>query len=126
MKTKASNKLKLLKRFRQLPQRIKIHLVKAFISPILHYPPIPLVTASNTKIKSLQVIQNHALRFAYGTTRLDHVNVNVKSLHEKAELDPLNYSIHTRAESIYRKLQAIDDPHMTYILDNYEPNKDRK
>ena len=124
MKAAATSKRGILRRFKHLPQRIKVHLIKAFISPLLQYPAIPLVTISKRQIKNLQVVQNQALRFALDTTRLDHAINNVKTLHEKACLEPINYSIHTRAESIFRKLHALNDPHMNYITDNYEPEKD--
>ena len=124
MKATATNKLNILRRFKHLPQNIKVHLIKAFISPLLHYPAIPLVTISNRQFKKLQVVQNHALRFALDTTRLDHVINNVKALHEKARIEPLNYSIYKRAESTYGKLQALNDPHMNYVMENYEPEKD--
>lgn len=124
MKVKALRKLNILRRFKQLPQRIKVHLIKAFITPLLLYPPIPLVTASKTQIKKLQVIQNHALRYAFDTSRLEHVINNVKYLHKKADLEPLNYTLHTRADMIFRKTLALNDPYMTYIIDNYNPEKD--
>ena len=123
MKAKTSSKITLLKRFKHLPQNIKVHLIKAFITPLLHYPPIPLVNISNKQIKSLQAIQNRALRFALDTSRLEHVINNVKTLHRKANLEPINYTIYTRAETIFNKLQALNDPYMNYILENYEPEK---
>ena len=124
LKTKASNKISLLQRFKQLPQKIKIHLIKAYISPLLHYPAIPLITISKNQTKALQVLQNRALRFALDTTRLDHVITNVKTLHEKANMEPINYSTYIRAETTFNKLQALNDPHMNHILENYEPEKD--
>ena len=124
IKAKASNKLNTLRRFKQLPQNIKTHLIKAYISPLLHYPPIPLVSISKNQIKKLQVIQNRALRFALDTSRLDHVVNNVKTLHEKANLEPINTTIYTRAEAAYRKLLALEDPHMNFIVEHYEPERD--
>ena len=62
---KGRRTLKELYRFYNLPTNIKIHLIKAFIIPILQYPPIPLITISKTNTNKLQKIQNKALRFAF-------------------------------------------------------------
>lgn len=118
---KGRNNLSELYRFRQLPEKMKVHLVKAFIIPILQYPPIPLATVSRYKQNKLQKIQNSALRFAYNVRWEQHRTM--KSLHEQANLDPINYSLHQKAEKIFQKIQTIEDPQVTYILDNYEEDK---
>lgn len=50
----ASHNLTKLKRFHQMPTKIKTHLVKALILPILDYPPVPIHALSNTQISTLQ------------------------------------------------------------------------
>lgn len=40
-----------LYRFKTLPERIKLHLVKAFIIPVITYPPIPLISISKPNMK---------------------------------------------------------------------------
>lgn len=62
---KGKHALMELRRFYNLPHRIKLHLIKAFIRIILIYALIPTVTVSNTSIKMLQVIQNKGLRYAF-------------------------------------------------------------
>ena len=63
-KNKATAALTKLYRLRDLPEKIKIHLVKALVIPILQYPPIPLHTMSRRQISFLQKVHNKALRFA--------------------------------------------------------------
>ncbi len=48
--TKGNIALQELQRFRNLWTKIKLHLVKAFMLPIILYPVIPLVTISNKNI----------------------------------------------------------------------------
>ena len=60
----ARHNLSKLYRFYDMPIKIKTHLIKALILPILDYPPIPTHTLSKTQISKLQIIQNKALRYA--------------------------------------------------------------
>ena len=62
---KAKETLKNIYIFYQFPVKIKLHLVKTLILPILYYPPIPTHTLSMTQIKKIQKVQNKALRYAY-------------------------------------------------------------
>lgn len=64
-KNKGIKALSELQRFYNVPTNIKLHLIKAFVLPILSYPFIPLITASNTSKKKLQTVQNQTLRFAF-------------------------------------------------------------
>lgn len=77
-----------LYRFRSLPTHIKLHLVKVFIIPLLYYSPIPLLIISKTNMVKLQVIQNKSLRFAFNE-RYPFAR-NRKTLHELANLEPVN------------------------------------
>ncbi len=52
-----------LQRFRNLSTKLKLHLVKVFIVPIILYSIIPLVTINNKNIQKLQSLHNKALRF---------------------------------------------------------------
>ncbi len=63
--TKGNIALQELQRFRNLSTKTKLHLVKAFMLPIILYPIILLVTISNKNIQKLQSLQNKALRFVY-------------------------------------------------------------
>ncbi len=51
--TKGNIALQEQQRFRNLSTKIKLHLVKAFMRPIILYPIIPLVTISNKIIQKL-------------------------------------------------------------------------
>lgn len=119
---KCMNKITELYRFRNLPEKIKVHLVKAFISPLLQYPPIPLATASRHRQNKLQIIQNKALRFAFNENRRQ--SRTMKSLHEEANMEPINFSLYKRAENIFSKTQNLEDPQITYLMENYEEEKD--
>lgn len=55
-----------LKRFSGCPERVKLHLYKALVRPIIEYPPIPLHTISRTPWHQLQGIQNKAVLWAKG------------------------------------------------------------
>lgn len=74
-----------LYRFRNLSPSIKIHLVKAFIISILHYPPVPLITASKSSIAKLQKIRNRGLRYALNG-RHPHTR-NTIELHQIAKIE---------------------------------------
>ena len=111
-----------LYRFDNLPTKIKTHLIKAFILPILHYPPIPLLNTSKTTQLKLQRIQNKALRYAfnekYPYTR------NTEELHRLAGIQPINTTLFTRGEKTFNKIMDIEDTTWEEIKNNYEPNKD--
>lgn len=62
---KGKTALKEIRRFKSLPINIKLHLIKAYILPVLQYTPIPLVTLGKCNERKLQRTQNSALRFAY-------------------------------------------------------------
>lgn len=98
----AKDALVKLYRFRDLDCKIKLHLVKALILPVLTYPPIPLHTMSRTAISRLQKVQNAALRFVYNT-RWDEFRTS-ESLHELASLPALNVSLHRLATKVWEKL----------------------
>ena len=118
---KGKHALMELQRFYALPEKIKIHLIKAFIRPILTYAPIPMITISNTNIKKLQVIQNRGLRFAcnekYPYTR------NTKTLHEVANIEPINYTMFNQADKVFNKVRNMEDEQFTTIMENYEEDK---
>lgn len=98
---KGKNALGELYRFRNLPSHIKIHLIKAFIIPIIQYPPIPLINISQSNTQKLQKVQNKALRYAMNE-RYPYSR-NTKTLHEISELEPVNYTLYQRAEkNIYK------------------------
>ena len=118
--TKAKAALYDLYRFRDLPENIKTHLIKAFILPILQYPIIPLYTTSKTSQSKLQGIQNKALRFAFNEKY--PYTKNTKTLHELTQTEPINYILHKRAERIFGKMESENQRTFSQILQNYEDN----
>lgn len=103
----------------QCPAKIKLHLVKAFLIPILYYPPIPLVNLS--KKKKLQDIQNKGLRFAFNQKY--PFTKNTRTLHSEANIEPLNYNLYHRSKEILKKTEEMEVEQMIYIKDNYEIDK---
>lgn len=99
----AKTALARLYRFRDLDSKIKLHLIKALILPILTYPPIPLHTMSRTAISRLQKVQNAALRFVYNT-RWDQFTTS-EALHEAASLPALNVRLHRLATKVWEGLE---------------------
>ena len=121
---KGKRALRELQRFYDLPHRIKLHLVKAFIRPILTYAPIPSITVSNSNLKKLQVIQNRGLRFAYNE-RYPYTR-NTKTLHELANIEPINYTVYVQADKIFDKLRNRGDEQFSILLDDYDERKNHQ
>ena len=116
--TKAKIALHDLYRFYDLPCNIKTHLIKAYIIPILLYPIIPLCTTSKAAQSTLQSVQNMALRFAFDERH--PYTRDTKTLHELAHIEPINYTLYTRAKEIYQKLSTGNQRTFTELLENYE------
>lgn len=101
---RARRVLRTLYRFRDISTKIKLHLVKTKVIPILIYPPVPIHALSKTDISKLQKVQNAALRFALNK-RWDDFYTS-RRLHEEAELPPLNIRLHILATNIWEKMAA--------------------
>lgn len=80
-----------LKRFKRLPEKIKIHLYKTLIRPILEYPSIPLITLHKSKLQKLQSLQYKYLRFASGQVPPYHETVQSIHFRIKRENTPTGY-----------------------------------
>lgn len=104
-----------------LPIHIKLHLVKAFVLPIIEYPAIPLVSMNTTNIRKLQRVQNKALRFAFNE-RYPYTR-NTRQLHEEGHVKPLNTKLHERAKRTWEKLEGLDDP-IYNTISEYTINKE--
>ena len=107
-----------LQRFRSLPTNIKLHLVKAFILPVLTYAPIPTITASSTGKKKLQSVLNKSLRFSFNE-RYPY-NHNTRTLHNLAKIEPINHILYTNALSAFNKVRDSGDEAFANILAEYE------
>lgn len=106
--TKAKYSLSKLYRLHTLPQKIKIHLIKSLILPILHYPPIPLHAQSNTQILKLQRVQNAALRFA--TNERYPYTLNTEEIHLLTNTKTINTYLHEQATKTWSTLQQMQHP----------------
>lgn len=111
-------------RFRMQPTKIKTHIIKAFILPIIIYPVIALVTSSGNQQNKLQKVNNKAPRFAMNK-RHPYTRTS-KILHEQAGTEPIHYSLYKRAENIFTEVQNMEDPYMQYIIENYEQNSNHR
>lgn len=119
IKQKANVALKKLKRFTNLQPRTKLHLYKAFVLPVLEYPAIPLNTLTKSNWKSLQAVQNKALRWVDGATLPN--TITAAELHEIYDIMPLNCrnfqaayrdweNIRTQFEDDVQQLLEIETP----------------
>lgn len=105
-------------RFRELPIKIKSHLVKALVLPVLDYPPIPIHTMSITQISKLQKIQNKALRFA--TEQRYPYTMNTIQIHRLTKTKPVNVRLHERAVKIWKTLEDQQHPTYEYLKNNLD------
>ena len=93
-----------LYRFRDLDTKLKLHLIKAMVIPILTYPPIPTHAFSKNAISRLQKVQNAGLRFAFNT-RWDDFTTS-ESLHEAASIPAINIRLHLMALKVWERMEA--------------------
>lgn len=114
---KASINLRKLRRFKNLNPRLKLHLYKALILPIIDYPPIPYNTIKPTNWKSLQALQNKALRWINGDA--PPYNTTVEQLHEIYNLKPLNIRNFRLAYNAWEKIRA-EFPEETEVYETTE------
>lgn len=105
-------------RFRELPVKIKSHLVKALVLPVLDYPPIPIHTLSKTQISKLQKIQNKALRFA--TEQRYPYTMNTIQIHTLTKTKPVNVRMHERAIKIWKDLEELQHPTYEMLKNNLD------
>ena len=116
----AKYQIRKIRRFHQLSTKTKSHLIKALILPILQYPITPTVTLSTTRIKTLQKIQNRAVRFATNVKLLDRIPT--ETLHRRLKLEPINITLAKRAIKIGQKINNYINHPMTNkieLLENY-------
>lgn len=96
--------------------KIKVHLIKTLIIPVLDYPPIPTHALSKSQISILQKIQNKALRYAYNQRH--PYTMNTMQLHEAANIEPINIRLHYRAAKIWDTIQTQQIPLYTQLTEN--------
>lgn len=126
--SRAHFNLRKLIRFRSAPSKIKLHLYKALIRPILEYPCYPLSITSKASLKKLQLIQNRALRFVKNIKLKD--KIRTKSIHDELKIEPLNIRLHQLAQKnitqIYELYLGTADSWVTkpYKFSDYEISKE--
>lgn len=114
----ASRNLTKLYRFNNFPQKIKTHLVKTLILPVLDYPPIPTHALSKRQISRLQKIQNRALRFA--TNQRYPYTLNTEQIHIATNTLPINIRLYLQAQKIWNRLEALEHPFYNTLINNSE------
>ena len=102
----ARRELALLKRFNNLPPKIKSHLCKALIIPVLEYPVIPICDMSKSKI---QRIQNKIIKFIANN---DPEPLSIEQAHIKYKIDPFNIRMYNRFQKLWNKIEMAD-PELT-------------
>ena len=80
---KASYNIKKLDRFQSAPYKIRKHLYKALIRPILEYPPEQISLTGKGILNKIQKINNRGLRFINGTKLKDRVRT--ETIYKKAK-----------------------------------------
>lgn len=109
-------KLTQLYRFKEMPMRTKLHLIKTLILPLLDYPSIPTHTMCKTQLKKLQITQNKALRFA-ANQRYPYT-MNTIELHDFTKTTPINIRLYQRALKTWEKLELHDNEHFLSLQEN--------
>ena len=98
-----------------MPTKIKTHLVKALVLPILEYPTVPTISMSKTQISKLQKTQNKALRFA--TEQRYPYTLNTQQIHVQTNTEPLNIKLYNRTEKIWQNLRNEGNPILMELLE---------
>ena len=98
-----------LGRFYPASKKLKLHLYKALVRPILTYAPLSLVAWSDTWKRKAQRIQNSALKRACRSPLYSRMD----ALHNNNKLTPLNTYAHTRLTKQLGKLTT--DPLYTSL-----------
>ncbi len=105
LKNKANAILTKLRRFTNLTSKIKTTLVKTLLSPILEYPPVPLLVVSLTQKINLQSVLNKVLRFIHHN---EQDILRSEDLHLKCNITPLNISTHNKACKIWETVHITE------------------
>ena len=113
---KAKVQLQKLQKLRNLSERNRRKLYLMLVKPQLLYPCIPLHVTSNAQMMNLQKIQNKGINFILGRGR--YRGETTEARHRLTNLDPINITLHSRAQNIWR---TISDNVNGDILDELRP-----
>ena len=91
-------------RFDEFKAKAKNQLVKSLVLPHLTYPAIPLHTAKDTNMLTLQKVQNASLRFIYKKKKIDRIRA--EHYHNgKYKMLPINQTLYWRAKNIWKSIR---------------------
>ena len=96
-----------IKRFIKLDPKVKLHLYKALIRPLMEYPIIPNGIKSLDHIKNMQRVQNKILKFAAAYS--DQSNKTAEELHLHYNIDPMIVRMYDAVEKLWTKME-IKEP----------------
>ena len=96
-----------IKRFIKLDPKVKLHLYKVLIRPIMEYPIIPNGIKSLDHIKNMQTVQNENLKFAAAYS--DQSNKTAEELHLHYNIDSMNVRMYDAVEKLWAKME-IKEP----------------
>ena len=91
-----------LRRFQHLHPKIRLHLFKTFVIPILTFSGIPLLYNGYKSIKKVQVFQNNHIRIAQNINWDDFIKNT--TIHEDLNLPSTTLSIYNTFHKLYTKL----------------------
>ena len=112
-----------LKRFKRLPEKQKIHLLKAFILPLLTYPAVPLCTTSKFNLKAMQIIINKYIRqVARDELEENETLPTTEELHIKYKIKPINILLYEQTIKTWDKLRLINEE-MTRLFEEEEEKR---
>ena len=118
----AKTELSKLKRFSALSPKIKTHMYKTLIRPVMEYPAVPLCSIAQTNQMKMQRLQNKAIKFSI---RNDDEELTVQQAHEKYKMDAINVRMAKRGNKIWEKF-CIIDPTLTERSMNENENLEGK
>ena len=93
-----------MKRFRYAPLKIKKHLYKVIIRPMIEYPSTILYRIGKTNLKKLQTIQNRSLRFILNVKLKDKIKSSY--IHKRLKMEPVNLRLRKLAKKMLYKAKS--------------------
>ena len=102
---RAKSELGKLRRFEKLSPKIKSHLYKTLILPILEYPAVPCCIASKENKMKMQRIQNRGIKFI---NKHGQAELNIEEIHQNFKIDAINVRLHTRLTKSWEKFTRIE------------------
>ena len=77
-----------IKRFIKLDPKVKLHLYKALVRPLMEYPIITNGIKAKAHLKNMQGVQNKNLKLI--TAYCDQRNKSAEELHHHCNIEPMN------------------------------------